>query len=128
MSSDERKIRELIANWLKSSMEGDLRTVLGLMSDDALFLLPGREPMDRQEFASAFQSGPASHRLEPVSEIKEIQVEGNMAYCWNHLSITITPLNGGAAVRRAGHILTVFKKQTDGRWLLFRDANMLTVQ
>jgi ketosteroid isomerase-like protein len=36
----------------------------------------------------------------------------------------VTP-PGGAAVTRAGHTLTIFRKEA-GRWLLCRDANLLT--
>jgi ketosteroid isomerase-like protein len=35
---------------------------------------------------------------------------------------------GGNSVRRAGHTLTIFSKQADGRWLLARDANLLSEQ
>jgi len=28
-------------------------------------------------------------------------------------------------MRRAGYTLTVFRRQPDGRWLLWRDANLM---
>ena len=37
----------------------------------------------------------------------------------------ITPLNGGAAARRSGSALSIFRKQPDGKWAIYRDANML---
>ena len=40
-------------------------------------------------------------------------------------SLTVTPLQGGPAQRSAGPTLSVFRKEQDGRWILFRDANML---
>jgi len=36
-----------------------------------------------------------------------------------------TPLQGGTAQRRSGPTLSVCRKEPDGRWILFRDANML---
>ena len=33
---------------------------------------------------------------------------------------------GGSAVKRTGYTLTILRKQADGRWLLARDANLLT--
>jgi len=36
----------------------------------------------------------------------------------------MTPPNGTEPVRRAGHTLTILKKQ-DGRWVIARDANLL---
>ena len=59
------------------------------------------------------------------ARIQEIHVAGDYAFCWNQLSLTATPLQGGPAQRRAGPTLSVFRKERDGRWILFRDANML---
>jgi ketosteroid isomerase-like protein len=39
--------------------------------------------------------------------------------------VTATPTEGGDAMRRAGPVLSVFRKEPDGRWVLFRDANLL---
>jgi hypothetical protein len=36
----------------------------------------------------------------------------------------VTPPNGAKTMTRAGHTLSVLKKQ-NGKWLLARDANML---
>ena len=61
------------------------------------------------------------------SEIKEIRVAGDHAYVWSHLSVVVTPPGGGAPTTRAGHTLSVFRRE-DGKWLLARDANLLTPQ
>ncbi|HWB58917.1 MAG TPA: SgcJ/EcaC family oxidoreductase [Chthoniobacteraceae bacterium] len=121
---DEAQIRDLIDTWLKASAAGDVETVLGLMTDDIAFLLPGRPPMRRAEFAEASRAQSGKMKIEGKSDIQEITVEGNYAYCWNHLSITITP-EGGAPMRRAGNILSVFRKEAEGKWRLHRDANLL---
>jgi ketosteroid isomerase-like protein len=39
--------------------------------------------------------------------------------------VQITPQEGGATVRRAGNTLTVFRRGDDGKWRIWRDANML---
>src|SRR5437763_492691 len=43
MSDDERAIRELIQSWLTATTAGDIDRVLALVSDDAVFLTPGKE-------------------------------------------------------------------------------------
>jgi ketosteroid isomerase-like protein len=65
-------------------------------------------------------------RFEGSPQIQEIHIAGNYAFCWNYLSVKVTPLPNGPSKERAGHILSVFRKEPDGRWVLFRDANMLT--
>ena len=130
MSEDQekQKIRDVIATWMQASAEGDLERVLSLMAEDVVFLLPGQPPMrGRDAFAAASRSMTAQMRIEGKPEIQEIHIAGDYAFCWSYLSITVSPLEGGGApTQRAGHILSVFHKQPDGRWVLFRDANMLT--
>jgi uncharacterized protein (TIGR02246 family) len=126
MSDDERAIRELIDTWMAASRAGDTQTVLGLMTDDVVFMVPGREPFGKQEFA-AMSQGMKDVRVEGSSEIRELQVLGDWAYVRSYLRIAVT-LPGGNSVKRAGYTLTILRKQPDGRWLLARDANLLTPQ
>ena len=126
MHGDEQAIRQLVATWLDASMAGDTETVLGLMTEDVVFLQPGQTPMrGRTGFATA-QSGLGKMRIEASSDIQEIRVFGEWAYCWNKLSVTISPEDGGDPVVRAGNVLSILCKQA-GVWQIFRDANMLTV-
>src|SRR5512143_749828 len=122
MSTDELEIRNLVATWLTASKAGDVDTVLGLMTDDVVFLVPGRAPMNKQEFAalSRMPAGSTPPRIEGRSEIQEIVVSGDLAFMWTKLSMVMTP-PGGQRVERAGHTLSVLKR-VDGRWLLARDA------
>jgi uncharacterized protein (TIGR02246 family) len=66
-------------------------------------------------------------QIEAQSDIQELQVLGDWAFLRNCLDITITP-PGGAAVRHTGYTLTILRKETDGRWLLARDANLMMPQ
>jgi uncharacterized protein (TIGR02246 family) len=125
MTDDERAIREVVATWLSASKAGDLATVLGLMTDDAVFMVPGRAPFGKAEFASMSESM-ANVRIDGTSDIEEIQVFGHYAYLRNYLEMTMTPTDGGAPVRRSGYTMTLLRKESDGRWRLARDANLLT--
>ena len=52
MSDDECAIRELIATWMAASQAGDIEIVLSLMTDDVVFMVPGREPFGKEAFAT----------------------------------------------------------------------------
>src|SRR5438046_1203062 len=125
MSNDERAIREVIATWLRASEAGDTATVLSLMVDDVVFLVAGQKPFGKKEFAAG-QTGLARFRVEANSQIREVRVTGDWAYCWTDLTVTLTPIDGGASIKKSGNTLTIFQKLADGRWLLARDANTLT--
>ncbi|MDB6020189.1 MAG: ketosteroid isomerase [Pedosphaera sp.] len=129
VSSDEQQIRDLVATWLRSSAAGDVATVLSLMAEDVVFLVPGQPPMrGREAFAAASRAMEGKFRMEGNSEIQEIQISGDLAYCWTRLSVTVHPLPSGAAKRRSGHTLSVLRKQPAGNWVLIRDANMLVAE
>jgi uncharacterized protein (TIGR02246 family) len=124
MTDDERAIRELVATWMRASQAGDIDTVLGLMTDDVVFMVPGREPFGKEVFA-ATSRGMSGARMSGNNDIRELVVVGNIAYLRNHIDMTITP-PGGTRMRRAGYTLTILRKGQDGRWRLARDANLLS--
>jgi uncharacterized protein (TIGR02246 family) len=124
MTDDERSIRELVATWMTASQAGDIDTVLGLMTDDVVFMVPGREPFGKDAFAAASRGMSGLH-MEGSSDIRELVVLGDIAYLRNHIAMTITP-PGGTPMRRAGDTLTILRKGHDGRWRLARDANLLS--
>jgi uncharacterized protein (TIGR02246 family) len=126
MPHDEQCIRELIADWLEATRRGDVERVLALMTDDALFLLPGQAPMDKDAFArqARAQAQADAPRIEARSRIQEVRVLGDHAYVRGHLTVIAHPPGGGPSSARAGAVLSIFRKD-DGRWRLARDANLL---
>ncbi len=129
MNNDEQAIRDLITEWQRASTAGDLDRVLSLMDEDVIFLVPGQPPMrGRDAFAEGFRVVVQQARIEGSGEPEEVRVIGDWAFCWTTLSVTITPFDEGAPVRRSGNTLTIFRKKPDGSWVLFRDANLLTTE
>jgi uncharacterized protein (TIGR02246 family) len=128
MQSDEQEIRQLVANWMTATKAGDIETVLNLMAEDVVFLLPGQPPMiGKSAFAAAAQTQ-SSHgpvQFDGTSEIQEIKVLGEWAFMWAKLSVVVIPPGGAPSMTRAGHTLSILKKQ-NGKWVLARDANMLS--
>ena len=126
MQDDEQEIRQLVSTWMAATKAGDVETVLSLMADDVVFLVPGRPVMRKADFAAAAraQAGPDGPKFDGSSEIQEIKILGDWAFMWARLTVVATPPGGAPAMTRAGHTLTLFKKQ-DGKWVLARDANML---
>ena len=124
MSEDELAIRSAVSAWIEATQRGDIDSVLSLMTEDALFLLPDQPPMTRAAFEVASRAQAAAQlHIEAHSDIQEVSVEGALAYLWSRLVVTVIP-PGAESMRREGHTLTVFRK-VNGRWLLHRDANLL---
>lgn len=128
MGSDEAEIRGLISTWMAATKAGDIETMLGLMADDVVFLLPGQQSMvGKAAFAKAARAmaGPGAPRFDGKSEIQEIKVLGEWAFMWTRLTVVATPPDGGQPVTRAGFTLSILRKE-NGKWVIARDANMLS--
>lgn len=126
MADDEAAIREVIEAWMAATRAGDLEAVLGLMTDDAIFMVPGREPFGREAFASMSRAS-GGPQIDGKSELVELQVQGDWAFGRSHIDMTVTPPDGDP-IHRSGYTLTIFCKGADGRWRLARDANLLTIR
>ena len=124
MSDDERAIRKLVDRWMAATRGGDVDTVLSLMADDVVFMVPGREPFGKEAFAAA-SAAMKDVRIDGRSHIQELRVLGDWAYLRNYIELSVAR-EGAPAMKRAGYTLTLFRKEPDGRWLLARDANLVT--
>ena len=126
MTPDEIQVRELISRWMAATKAGDADTVLDLITDDVVFLMAGRPPMLRDEFEKNMraQAGQQAAKFDGTSEIKEIEICRDRAFMWAKLEVIATPPDGSPPIERAGHTLTVLRKDR-GKWRIARDANML---
>lgn len=73
MLNDEDQIRAFVQAWQSATRAGDIDTVLSLMTDDVVFLVPGRPPMRKAEFAalSRVPAGSPHPKFEGISELQE---------------------------------------------------------
>jgi ketosteroid isomerase-like protein len=91
-----------------------------------VFLNPGQAPVGRDAFSTGFSAAHQQSRINCISELEDAVVVGEVAYTLSRDSLWVTPRAGGEAMQLAGHRLTVYRKQPDGRWLLARDAHTLS--
>jgi uncharacterized protein (TIGR02246 family) len=108
---------------------GDVETVLSLMADDVVFLMPWQDVMGKADFAAAARAQSAqgdgdAPQFDGRSEIQEIRVLGEWAFMWTKLTVIVTTPSDAQSMTRTGYTLSILKKQR-GKWLLARDANML---
>ncbi|MDH5822073.1 SgcJ/EcaC family oxidoreductase [Luteimonas sp. RD2P54] len=122
--NDEKEIRNLVDTWMTATKAGDSETVLGLMTDDVVFLVAGQEPFGKSAFAEASEAqSNASVEFDGESEVIEVKVQGDWAYAVTKLRVTATQL-GKEPMVRSGHTLTILQKDA-GKWKIARDANLL---
>ena len=126
MRSDEQAIREAHSAWIDAVNSGDLARLLVMITDDVVFLNPGEDCVGRDGFSTKFSAAHKRLRIRCVTELTEVVVVGEVAYTRSRDSVTVSPRAGGEESRLAGDRMTIYRKQPDGRWLLARDANVLS--
>lgn len=124
--TDEKAIRELQRTWFQATIDGDIDVISDLMTDDVVFLTPGRAPFGKQEFIQSFKTMKDHVAIDCDGEYIEILINGDTAYATSRLAIQVTPKKGGTAKLLAGHALSVYQRCSDANWRLARDANMVT--
>ena len=126
MTSDEQAIRDLVALWHSATASGDVDTVLSLVAEDVVFLVAGRPPTrGRGSFESGLRKLLSTHHVESTGVVQEIEISGDMAYCWTDLTVRIVRESGDNPATRTGSALSILRKQAGGAWVVVRDANML---
>lgn len=124
MTDDERAIRDLIETWMKATKSGDTATVLDLMTEDVVFMVPGHEPFGKQTFAAA--SGDMKGiRIDGEAKVIELEVMGERAWVRTHIKVAMSMPGEVRPMRRSGYVLSIMRKEADGKWRLARDANLL---
>ncbi len=125
MTTDEQAIRTVIDNWLRASAASDVSTMLTLLADDMVFIVPGRPPFGKEEFKAAWDGPMRNAKAAANAVVEEVLVSGNFGCTRTRLAVSITTPDGNTS-RAKGYTMTLFRKQPDGRWLFARDANLLT--
>jgi uncharacterized protein (TIGR02246 family) len=123
MTDDECQIRHLVDSWIAASEAGDVPRLLELMTDDVIFMTPGRPPFGKAEFAADAESAKGM-TVDPRAEIQEIEVVGSRAFVRNRIEVILTPA-GASPQRMSGYAMSVLRKGADGRWRIARDANLV---
>jgi uncharacterized protein (TIGR02246 family) len=121
--SEERQIRRLIDSWIAASNARDVPALMDMMTDDVIFMTPGRAPFGKAEFAADVErmKGVA---IDARAEVQEIEVFGARAYIRNHIQVELTS-PGQTPKRLSGYAMSVLRKDPDGRWRIARDANLV---
>jgi uncharacterized protein (TIGR02246 family) len=121
MPSDEQEIRTVHSTWIDAVNAGDLARLLTLVAEDVVFITPGQAPVGREGFSSQFTAAHQQMRVSCTSGLEEVVVVGDVAWTRSRDTLSVTPRAGGKPEQFAGHRLTIYRKQRDGRWLLSRD-------
>lgn len=123
--AEEQRVRASHAAFIDAVNAADLERVLALMTEDIVLINPGAPPFGRDAFPAGFRGGHEAFELCCTSVIEEVVVVGDVAYTRCHDTLALKPRDGGEPSAMAGYRISIYRRQTDGRWLLARDMHAL---
>ena len=110
---DEQAILEIWSTYTEARVAGDAETWLGLWDEDGIRMAPGAPAVDFATFAPGtperFANPPASMDINA----EEVVVSDDWAYSRGTFTVD-------DAVE--GKFLTIFRRQEDGSWRIYRDS------
>ena len=86
---------------------------------DAIVMAPHAAAVEGHQAIIAFWQA-----FPPISDFKQQSLEmegfGDLAYLRDQYSVAVT-LPGNVVFRDTGKVITIYRKQTDGSWKIFRE-------
>jgi uncharacterized protein (TIGR02246 family) len=115
------EIRKLTARMNELVESGDVDSILDLMTDDVVFLVPDQLPIvgkqTYHDWVSGFQQ---QYSIKITVNSQELGMADEWAYEWGTLKETYTPRTSGEPFGLDGKFLRIFQKQSDGSWKIAR--------
>jgi uncharacterized protein (TIGR02246 family) len=109
---------------MAASRAADLPALLDMMTDDVVFMTPGRAPFGKSEWVEMSERMRGA-TLDGRAEVIEAETFGLRAYSRTRIEVVLTP-PGGSPRRMSGYSMSILRKEVDGRWRIARDANLVT--
>ncbi len=114
------------AEWVRSMKTGDVRAIAAPYADDAIFVtqtgsvVKGRDAVAQLMRERIAQAGKA----RDVALVQDgVTLQGTLIYEWGHATMEFAR-PGGAPTRTGGRYLTVWQKDTTGRWEIIRNLSL----
>jgi uncharacterized protein (TIGR02246 family) len=126
-AADMAAIEQLHQRDAAAAKSGDVATLVGLWTEDAVALPPGESPVIgieaiRKWLAKSQAETSAVEIVDYVLDFKEVKILGDEAIEWARTGVTVRPRGASTLLRASGNLLRVLKRQPDGSWKVSRSA------
>jgi ketosteroid isomerase-like protein len=124
--TDAAAIRQIWASYVAAAETGDSTSWLALWDQGGIQLRPDAPARTYEELLAqvpaAFKARTDANQMKMVIDAQEIVVAGAWGYSRGLYTQDLTNRSTGAKTRVDGKFLTIFKRQADGSWRIYRDC------
>ena len=119
-------VAEIFDTYSSANMKKDVDAWIALWDDEGIKMSPnrlaiyGKSAIEEMKRKKSQNPGDMTQSIE----LEDAQVSGSGDFGFAHgtFTTTVKPKGGGAAKTKEGKFLTIFKKQADGSWKIYRDS------
>ena len=120
------EVDRIFSQWGDGAMNGDVEKYMGVWDEDLVKMANGTAPIKGRAALEAkkrqdFQTK-ACERFEV--DIQEVQLAGDFGWARGSYVLGIRSIATGQRVTKEGVFLTIFHRQPDGTWRVYRDTMM----
>ena len=119
-----KAVEDTFATYTSANVKGDVDLYLSLWDENGVKMSPGK-PAVYGKKAIGEGKRKSAEKWAYVSQnvkIEEVQLSGNLGFARGTYTTSSKAKTGGATSDADGKFLTIFKKQADGSWKIFRDC------
>ena len=125
-----KAVEETFKTYSGANMKGDAETYIALWDENGIKMGPGKPAVfGTKTIGEGKRKGfVKSIIVSQVIKVEETKVFGNLGFARGTYTASKKPKAGGATANVDGKFLTIFRKQADGSWKIFRDCYNSTVK
>lgn len=111
-----RQLAEAIAR-------GDIAAIEQLIAPDHVTLAPDQVPVVGRDAAMAIiRDVLARCHVTETQHATKTEVDSTLAYQWGDFTMSAVPKAGGKPVVRSGKYLRIYRRSTEGKWMMIVDS------
>ena len=128
VAADTAAINALGDQYAAAVNSNDAAAVAATYADDAIMMDPGEAAIEGKQAIQAVYEARAKENAGKTVAFTfaftqlETQVAGDWAYDRGNYTVTVTP-KSGKPMERSNKYLTIYKRQPDGSWKIYRDIS-----
>ena len=105
-------------------MNKDVEGWMALWDEEGIKMSPNMRSIYGKSAIHEFKNkkSQSPEDIEMTIKVEDTQLSGNFGFAHGTYFVSVTPKGGGAVKSKDGKFLTIFKKQTNGSWKIYRDS------
>ena len=121
--ADIAAINEIWDQWTLGVNTGDSDLWISLWDDNGIKMPPDAPVIiGKEKIGAGRRKGAEEFDAKMEINPEEIRIAGDFAFSRGTFTLSLTPKAGGGTIFMDGKFLTIFKRQADGSWKIFRDC------